>query len=297
MRPVRAAPVPDALTYAPNGRYVRLVLESSFEAAVVRAADIGMVDTERRSFIIHRDPTAAFFSLHIALLNERRYGALADERGAGVEIAPSAVVHHGVQIGDDARIEEGAVVYPNTLIGEGATIHAGAVVGGEGLQVAQIDDRPTAIPSAGGVALGAGTTIGTRSCIDRGLFSTLTALGAGTMLDGLVQVGADATVGARCTIGAGAVIATGAALGDDVFYGPGCVGNPFVRLGRGVLATTGSVLVCDADPFTMMRGNPAAPAGQVCLCRTPLVIGDEWVVRCPSCGREYTAPRGVLSPL
>jgi acyl-[acyl carrier protein]--UDP-N-acetylglucosamine O-acyltransferase len=139
--------------------------------------------------------------------------------------------------------------------------------------------------------------IGSQCCIDRALFSTFTALGAETMLDNLVHVAHDVSIGARCTLTASSELSGGAVMEDDVWYAPGSVCNQFVRFGRGALVGTGSVVVRNVDPFTLVRGNPARPAGQICLCRTKLSVGDEWVVRCPSCRREYAAPNGVLSPL
>jgi UDP-3-O-[3-hydroxymyristoyl] glucosamine N-acyltransferase len=206
-------------------------------------------------------------------------------------------VHSGVRIENEVRIDEGAVVYPNTILGEGAVVQAGAVVGGDGFQAVVVGNRRTPIPHAGGVVIGAGTVIGSQTCVDRGLHSTFTTVGEETMLDNQVHVARDVRIGARCTLGAGSRLSCCAELDDDVWYGPAGVCDQFVRFGRGALIGAGSVVVDDVDPFTLVRGNPARPAGQVCLCRTTMTIGDEWVVRCTSCGREYAAPHGILAPL
>ncbi len=297
LRPVSGPGLPGALTFAGNGRYVRAFLQSDFEAAIVQAADIGLVDTTRRSLIIHPNAAEAFFGLHVELMQSDRYGRLEDQRDDDADIASSAVVHAGVRIGRDVRIDEHAVVYPNSILGDGVIVAAGSVVGGDGFQVVTIGGRRVLIPHAGGVMLGDGVAVGSQNCIDRGLFSTFTMLGSETMVDNMIHVAHDVVIGERCTLAAGSEVSGSAVMEDDVWYAPGVACNQFVRFGRGALVGTGSVVVRDVDPFTLVRGNPARPAGQVCLCRAKLSIGDEWIVRCPSCRREYAAPDGVLTPL
>jgi len=293
LRPVGAPPVRHSLTYAAGTRSAHHLHES----AIVRPADLGAIDVQRVSIIAHREPSEAFFQIHAKLTDAGRYGTLDDARGTDVQAASTAVLHRGVQIGNGVRIGEGAVVFPNTIVGDAVIIAAGAIVGGDGFEVATSGGHRALVPHTGGVFLAPGVTVGSQSCIDRGLFSTFTVLGRETMLDNLVHVAHDVRIGERCTLTACSELSGCAVMEDDVWYAPGSACNQFVRFGRGALVGTGSVVVRDVDPFTLVRGNPARPAGQVCLCRAKLAIGDEWVVRCPSCGREYAAPNGSLTLL
>ena len=59
------------------------------------------------------------------------------------------------------------------------------------------------------------------------------------------------------------VVEYGASIGARSVIIPG------VRIGQFALVGAGSVVTRDVAPFTLVRGNPARPAGHVCGCARP----------------------------
>ncbi len=64
-----------------------------------------------------------------------------------------------------------------------------------------------------------------------------------------------------------------------------------VTVGEYAVVGAGSVVTKDVPAYTVVRGNPAVPAGYACQCGQRL---DERMV-CP-CGRRYTISGGFVQP-
>ncbi len=292
LRPVSAVdPPPSTLSYAVGGRFLDELAAKDFAAAIVTPD--GAEAWGPRPAVVHPEPATAFYRVHTALVESQAYGRFPSHRGLGVSVAPSAVVHPSVWIGDGVEIGDHVTLLPNTALAAGVRIQAGTVVGGDGFQVADIGRGRFLVPHAGGVVAGEGVSIGSNCCIDKGLFSVVTSLGAGTMLDNLVHVAHDVTIGARCTLTAKVELSGVVTLEDDVWLAPNTCCNQFVRFGRGAYTGTGSVVVRDVAPFTLVRGNPAKPAGHMCLCRTKLGPVDPEAT-CGACGRRYRLVDGAV---
>lgn len=111
----------------------------------------------------------------------------------------------------------------------------------------------------------------------------------------------DVELGNRVTVKNYVALYDGLRVQDDVFIGPGVsfandrfprskrhVSHPVTLLERGcsigagavilpgvtissfALVAAGAVVTRDVAPFTLVKGNPARPAGQVCICGAPL---------------------------
>jgi UDP-3-O-[3-hydroxymyristoyl] glucosamine N-acyltransferase len=291
IRPLSASHIPeDTLTFA-AGRYVAELDGKPFAAAIVT----NPVDIENLTAIIHPNPTQALFAAHRALIETGAYPVIETHRGSNVKVARSAVVHEGTILSDGVNIGDCAVIMPNTALGEDVTVQAGTVVGEPGLQVAESDLGRYLVPHAGGVRIDRGVSVGANCAIDRGLFSTFTTIGPETMLDNMVHVAHDVSIGARCTLTAAVEISGSAVLEDDVWLAPRTCCNQFIRFGRGAYTGTGSVVVRDVEPFTLVVGSPAKPAGRVCLCRSKLAA-TEGPITCQVCGKTYVVARGSVIP-
>ena len=134
-------------------------------------------------------------------------------------------------------------------------------------------------------------------------------IGPGCNIGKGVYVGLDVAIGANCKIHNYSLVHEGVIVEDGVFVGPHVVfandmyprainpdGTqkstddwhcettvveygasigarsviiPGVRIGKFALIGAGSVVTRDVAPFTLVRGNPARPAGYVCGCARP----------------------------
>ncbi len=60
-----------------------------------------------------------------------------------------------------------------------------------------------------------------------------------------------------------------------------------IRLGKRSLVGAGAVVTHDVRPYELVYGNPAAHAGWVCFCGTPLKPERRPVTQCERCERKY----------
>lgn len=81
-----------------------------------------------------------------------------------------------------------------------------------------------------------------------------------------------------CAIGAGAIICPG------------------IELGAFSVIAAGAVVTKNVAPFALVRGNPARPAGQVCVCGHPLP-GDWQTTTCEKCGQTGSDRQHFFSTL
>jgi acetyltransferase-like isoleucine patch superfamily enzyme len=143
---------------------------------------------------------------------------------AAPDIAPGAVVHAGVELGDAVVVEAGTVLgkpprlrtgssAPRTelgplVIGAGATICAGAVI-------------------YAGASIGAGAIVG-----DQAQVRERVVVGAGTVIGRGSSVEFGVVIGERALIQSNVYVTAGALVEDDVFIGPGVVMTNDDTMGR-----------------------------------------------------------------
>lgn len=79
----------------------------------------------------------------------------------------------------------------------------------------------------------------------------------------------------------------GATIGAGAVIGPGIVVGRFAMVGMG------SIVTRSVPDFTLVRGNPAKPAGFVCRCGEPLA-GDGDVI-CSRCGLAFAVRDKIIN--
>ncbi len=135
--------------------------------------------------------------------------------GSGCRIFP------GCYIGEDCVIGEGCTLYPHvtlmagTVVGPGCVFHPGVVIGAEGFGFIRSQEGISKIPQIGIVEIGSHVEIGANSAVDRAALSR-TAVGDGTCIDNLVQIGHNVRMGKNCLIVAQVGIAGSTHVGDNV---------------------------------------------------------------------------------
>jgi UDP-3-O-[3-hydroxymyristoyl] glucosamine N-acyltransferase len=172
----------------------------------------------------------------------------------------NSVIGSGVEIGDDCRIAAN-VTLSHCLLGARVVLHPGARIGQPGFGFAPDPTGPIKIPQLGRVVIGDDVEIGANTTIDRGSIQD-TVIGAGSMIDNLVQIGHNVVLG-RCCILAGQVGISGSTqLEDFVMVGGqgGLAGH--LRVGRGAQVAAKSGIMRDIAAGAVVCGIPAVPIAE-----------------------------------
>ena len=143
------------------------------------------------------------------------------ERGAVIEpdvkIYPNAFIGRNVTIGRGTIVHSGAHI-ENATIGADCVINANAVIGKNGFGYTRQEGHNVFIPHVGRVVLGDRVSVGSSTCIDRGVM-TDTRVGDGTKIDNLCQIAHGVVIGSECFLAAGVGLAGGTVIGDRTLLG------------------------------------------------------------------------------
>jgi len=179
------------------------------------------------------------------------------EIGTGTVIGANAVIGGEVCLGRDCAIGAGATI-SNALIGDRVIIHAGCRIGQDGFGFLAEGARTLKMPQVGRVIIQDNVEIGAGSAIDRGSVRD-TAIGEGTKIDNLVQVGHNVTIGRYCLIAAQSGLSGSATLEDFVVLG-GSVGvSDHAVIGEGAQLAAASNVHGAVPAGARWGGSPAKP--------------------------------------
>jgi UDP-3-O-[3-hydroxymyristoyl] glucosamine N-acyltransferase len=179
------------------------------------------------------------------------------EIGAGVRIGANSVVAAGVVVGPDTRIGPN-VTLSHCLIGARCTLYPGVRIGQDGFGFAPDPAGHVKVPQLGRVIVEDDVEVGANSTIDRGAGPD-TVIGAGSMIDNLVQIGHNVVLGRGCVLVAQVGISGSTRLGDFVMAGgqAGIAGHLTIGSGARVGAKAG--VMQDIEPGVTVIGSPAMP--------------------------------------
>jgi UDP-3-O-[3-hydroxymyristoyl] glucosamine N-acyltransferase len=171
--------------------------------------------------------------------------------GAGTVIGP------GVVIGDDSRIAS-QVTLSHCLLGNRVSIFSGVRIGQDGFGFAPDPKGHVKVPQLGRVIIEDDVEIGANTTVDRGAGPD-TVIGAGSMIDNLVQIGHNVVLGRGCVLAAQVGIAGSTKLGDFVMAGGqvGIAGH--LRIGRGAKLAAQAGIMRDVPDGETVAGYPAVP--------------------------------------
>ncbi|MBM3523766.1 MAG: UDP-3-O-(3-hydroxymyristoyl)glucosamine N-acyltransferase [Alphaproteobacteria bacterium] len=188
-------------------------------------------------------------------------GAVVGARAALGErawIGSNAVIGDAVTIGPATRVGANASV-SHALIGARVRIYPGARIGQDGFGFAMGPGGHLKIPQLGRVMIEDDVEVGANTTIDRGAMGD-TVIGAGTLIDNLVQIGHNVRIGRGCVIVALVGISGSTRLEDMVVVGgqTGFAGH--LRVGAGARIAAQSGVHRDVPAGAEMGGSPAVPA-------------------------------------
>jgi len=183
------------------------------------------------------------------------------ELGAGCRIGAHAVIGDRCRLGDGVVLHPHVTLYPEVELGDRAIVHSGTVIGADGYGYLQMEGRHVKIPQLGRVVIGSDVEIGANTCIDRAMVGA-TAIGSGTKIDNLVQVGHNVRLGEHVLLVSQVGIAGSCHIGNYVVMG-GQVGmKDHVTVGDGAQIGAKSGIMRDIEPGEAVAGAPAQPQSE-----------------------------------
>lgn len=179
------------------------------------------------------------------------------EIGAGCVIGVNAVIGRGVVLGERCWIGAGATV-SHALVGNNVRIYPGARIGQDGFGYALDPSGPIKVPQLGRVVIEDGVEIGANTTIDRGTGPD-TVIGAGCIIDNLVQIGHNVRLGRGCVIVAQVGISGSTKVGDGAMIGGQAGLTGHLSIGEGAQIAAQAGVMRDVPPHGRVGGSPAVP--------------------------------------
>ncbi len=180
--------------------------------------------------------------------------------GQRCHIASHVVLGAGVAIGDDSRIGAHSAL-ANALVGAGVEIGSSCTIGGPGFGFVEGPKGPLRMLQLGRVIIEDGVAIGSNCAIDRGTMGD-TVIGAGTVIDNLVQIGHNVRLGRRCVLSGQVGVAGSTVLGDDVMVGGQSAISDHLVIGSRARIAGKSGVMRDIEAGGWVGGYPALPLRQ-----------------------------------
>lgn len=171
-----------------------------------------------------------------------------------------AVLGRGVTVGDDCRIGPQTAI-SNALIGARVEIASNSSIGGQGFGFAPGPAGLVRMLQLGRVIIENDVEIGANCAIDRGATGD-TVIGAGTVIDNLVQIGHNVRIGRCCVLSGQVGIAGSTVLGDGVMVGGQAAISDHLTIGAGARIAGKSGVMRDVEPNATVGGYPAMPLRQ-----------------------------------
>jgi UDP-3-O-[3-hydroxymyristoyl] glucosamine N-acyltransferase len=178
--------------------------------------------------------------------------------GARTVIGAHGYVGHEAKVGEDCFLHPRVTVGARCLLGHRVILHSGVVLGTDGFGYEFSGGKHVKIPQTGIVQLDDDVEVGANSTIDRARFGR-TWIGEGTKIDNLVQIAHNVVVGKHSVIVALSGIAGSVKIGNYVTIAGqvGIVGH--VEIGDQATLAAKSGVSKSVPPGEVHWGSPSLP--------------------------------------
>jgi UDP-3-O-[3-hydroxymyristoyl] glucosamine N-acyltransferase len=178
--------------------------------------------------------------------------------GENAHLQAQVFIGRNAIVGDECWLMPGVIVAAECQLGKRVRMQPGSVIGSDGFGYEFVDGRHQKVPQVGLVVIGDDVEIGANSTIDRARFSR-TAIGEGTKIDNLVQIGHNVVIGRHCLLCAQVGISGSTRLDDYVVLG-GKVGvGGHITIGKGAKAGGQAGITANVPAGSFVNGTPAIP--------------------------------------
>ncbi|HEX9490325.1 MAG TPA: UDP-3-O-(3-hydroxymyristoyl)glucosamine N-acyltransferase [Stellaceae bacterium] len=180
--------------------------------------------------------------------------------GARCHIGVHAFVGPGVVIGDDCAIGANTAI-SHALLGDRVRIESCVTVGSQGFGFVPGPKGMLRMLQLGRVVIEDDVEIGANCAIDRGATGD-TVIGAGTVIDNLVQIGHNVRIGQKCVLCGQVGVAGSTEIGAGVMIGGQSAISDHLTIGSGARIAGKSGVMRNVKPGEAVGGYPAVPIRQ-----------------------------------
>lgn len=174
-----------------------------------------------------------------------------------VSVGPYCVIGPSCTIDARTILMSHVTLTRNVQVGYDCVLWSHTVLGDDGFGVERSPGQlQRHLPHLGGVVLGNGIHIGTKSTIAAGTIEP-TRIGDGTMLDNHVHVAHNVHIGRNCQLTACVELSGSIVIGDDVTLGPNSSVIQKVNIGDNSIIGIGSVVTRHVPANVVVAGVPA----------------------------------------
>lgn len=175
--------------------------------------------------------------------------------GKNVTIEPFAVIHDDVVIGDHCHIHSHAVLHPGARLGSHVQIFNGAVIASIPQDLKFKGEYTTA-------EIGDHTTVREYATVNRGTVDKMkTVVGKHSLLMAYSHVAHDCLLGDHVVIANAVNMAGHVEIEDYARLGGMCAIHQFVKIGKHVMVSGGSLIRKDVPPYALAGREPLTFAG------------------------------------